>query len=344
MNKIYNYQGEELDIGGSSNDKNCKIIAHRGYHVNAAQNTIQAFKDAANAGFNWIEIDVRKTVDGIYVMSHDNAVTMYNNGSSVSVNIANSNYSTIKYYTWDSAGKYKICTLQAVFNTMKLYDMKMIIDLKSGSNAEVMELVTLAGATDNIMLTWQSADSIDLYKKYDHVPIRIYASHYDDMLYLQENTVNPLYADFNATNDYQSIPKALAAGVPLLFSGCTRENKSIWQVLASGVMANLDLNISYEDFVGLLDIDYDVVATITPSVQSVSVSVGNTSSVTAESNVSTPGGYIYGYTLDPKVATVVQNTWGASVSFTVTGVASGATILRLFTGSGEIVEIPVTVS
>lgn len=344
MDKLYTYQGVELDVRGRTPDINCKIIAHRGYHVVAAQNTIAAFIEASEAGFTWIEIDIRKTADGIYVMSHDNAVTMYNNGTAVSVTISSANYSTIKNYTWDSAGKYKLCTLQATFNAMKLYDMHMILDLKSGSNAEIMELASLCGATDRVMLTWKSADSYDLYKKYDFVPVRIYASEYDNILAMQENTVNPLYADFNTQGNYQAIPKALAAGLPLIFSGCTLENKNIWQVLANGVMANNNLNISYEDFVEALDVDYDVVATISSSASSINVSKGGRSTITASSNVSTPGGYVFGYTLDPTIATVVQTSWGSSVSFTVTGVASGSTTLRLFTGSGTVINIPVVVS
>lgn len=342
MDKLYKYYGGLLDLG-SSRDLNCKIIAHRGYHADVAQNTIAAFVAAIENGFKWLEIDVRKTADGIYVMSHDNAVTMYNNGVSVAVNIANSNYSNIKTYTWDAEGKYKLCTLQAVFNAMKVYDVWMIVDLKSGSNKEVMEIATLSGANDRVMITYKAADSIDLYKKYDSVPIRIYASNYSKILELQESTVNPLYADFNTQGDYQAIPKALAAGIPMIFSGCTLDNKAIWQVLASGVMANLDLNISFDDFYNALNVDYDVVATITPSAQSVSISVSGTTSITATSNVLTPGGYVYGYTLDPQIATVVQETWGANVSFTITGVSAGQTMLRLFTGSGELIDIPVSV-
>ena len=344
MNKLYNYQGTtvaELPI----KDLNCKIIAHRGYHANVAQNTIDAFKAAADAGFNWIEIDIRKTADGIYVMSHDDSVTMYNNGSSVSVTVSTSNYSTIKNYTWDSAGKYKLCTLQAVFNAMKIYDMRFICDLKNGSNVEVMEIATMAGAVDRVMLTYKSGDSYDLYNKYDNVPVRIYASYTDAIAGMQENTVNPLYADMNVqgvNNDH--IQRALASGLPLIFSGCTLDNKNLWQVLASGCMANADLNISYEDFYNALNVDYDVVATITPSANSVSVARNGTSTITATSNVSTPGGYVYGYTLNPAVATVKQTAWGSSVSFTVTGVAAGSTKLRMFTGSGAIVDIPVTVT
>ncbi len=324
--------------------RNCKIIAHRGYHVSAAQNTIAAFEAAAEAGFTWIEIDIRRTADGRYIMSHDNAVTMYNNGSAVSVNIGNANYSAIKGYTWDKAGQYKLCTLQAVFNAMKLYDMKMICDLKSGSNAEVMEVAAMCGAVDRVMLTYWSGD-IDLMKKYDAVPVRIYPSSFETILTLQEQTVNPLYADMNVQGtDNVHMQNALAAGIPIIFSGCTLDNKAKWCVLASGCMANLNLNITYEQFVEALDVDYDVAATITLSAQSVSIASGASATLTAASDVSTPGGYVYGYTLDPRVATVMQTQFGASAGFTVNGVAAGSTVLRLFTGSGEIVDILVTVS
>ena len=345
MDKLYNYQGTRLEIGGGSQNLNCKIIAHRGYHAVAAQNTIAAFVDAAEAGFTWIEIDIRKTADGMYVMSHDNTVTMYNNGSAVSVTVSTANYSVIKSYTWDAAGVYKLCTLQAVFNAMKLYDMRMILDLKNGSNAEVMEIAALSGAVDRVMLTWKSGDSYDLYKKYDTVPVRIYASYYSQMLGMMENTVNPLYADMNvqgANNDH--ISKALAAGVPLIFSGCTLENAAYWQVLASGVMANADLNIPYDVFRDTLDVDYDVVANITASVSSLNVSVGGSLSLTAQSDISTPGGYVYAYTVDPTVATVSQTQWGKNITLSVAGVSSGATTLRLFTGSGAVVNIPVSVT
>ena len=363
MDKLYNYKGALLSITDKSlllsdipadaktvgkkimmSDSNCKIIAHRGYHVSAAQNTIAAFEAAAAAGFTWIEIDIRRTADGRYVMSHDNAVTMYNNGSAVSVNIANANYSMIKDYTWDKAGQYRLCTLQAVFNAMKLYDMKMICDLKSGSNAEAMEIAVMCGAVDRVMLTYKSGD-IDLMKKYDAVPVRIYPSSFETILTLQEQTVNPLYADMNVQGtDNVHMQNALAAGIPIIFSGCTLDNKAKWCVLASGCMANLNLNITYEQFVEALDVDYDVAATITPSAQSVSIASGASATLTAASDVSTPGGYVYGYTLDPRVATVMQTQFGASAGLTVNGVAAGSTVLRLFTGSGEIVDIPVTVN
>ena len=349
---VYDIYGNLLAAGtGGSSDTNCKIIAHRGYHAVAAQNTIAAFKAAADAGFSWIEIDTRKTADGIYVMSHDASVTLYNNGTAVSVNIENSNYSNIKNYTWDSEGKYRLCTLQAVFNSMKVYDMMMNIDLKSGANTEVMNIASMCGAVDRVMLTYTSfanalAD-VELLKKYDNVPIRVWSNvnGYSNYLLLIGQISNPIYSDVNASGDMgTSLTTALACGTPVLFSGCTTANYARWSVLASGCMANLNLNITYDEFLNLLSVDYDHPTTITPSVQSVSVAVGDTATVTASSDYSQAGGYVYGYTIDPRIASVTQSAYGQNASFTITGVASGNTTLRLFTGCGAIVNIPVTVA
>lgn len=339
MSKLFNYAGVYVRGGNIGTI----IIAHRGYHVTAFQNTIPACLEAVQDGFNWLELDVRKTSDNFYVLSHDENVTMYNNGVSTSVNIPNSNYETIKNYTWDSAKKYKLCTLQSVFNTLKIYNISIIIDLKNGSNSDIMDIASRCGFNDRVMLTFKTIEDLPLFKKYDYVPIRIYASRYDDILYLQNETVNPLYADFNVQGGFRDMPKAISSGIPLIFSGCTKENKNIWQVLACGVMANSNLNISYNDFYDALKIDYDNTCTITTSTNSVNLNVNNETTITSASNRSTPSGYLYGYTKNPKIADVLQNSWGSNVTFTIYGLTVGNTELVVFTGNGEYKTVNITV-
>ena len=48
-----------------------QTIAHRGYKVNYPENTMGAFKDAAEVGTHAIETDVHLTKDDIVVLSHD---------------------------------------------------------------------------------------------------------------------------------------------------------------------------------------------------------------------------------------------------------------------------------
>ena len=44
------------------------LIAHRGYSCQAPENTIPAIKKAAEYGFDTVEIDVRLTADGVWVV------------------------------------------------------------------------------------------------------------------------------------------------------------------------------------------------------------------------------------------------------------------------------------
>ena len=49
-------------------------IAHRGARKFAPENTIPAFEKSIEMGMDYVEIDVRKTIDGHLVLSHDSTV------------------------------------------------------------------------------------------------------------------------------------------------------------------------------------------------------------------------------------------------------------------------------
>lgn len=48
-----------------------EVIAHRGARNLAAENTIEAFRKAVEVGSHGIELDVRRTADGVLVVHHD---------------------------------------------------------------------------------------------------------------------------------------------------------------------------------------------------------------------------------------------------------------------------------
>lgn len=50
------------------------LVGHRGAPRVAAENTVEAFRAAAQAGAHWVELDARRTADGHVVVIHD-AVT-----------------------------------------------------------------------------------------------------------------------------------------------------------------------------------------------------------------------------------------------------------------------------
>src|SRR5687767_13312877 len=48
-----------------------RVLAHRGYAADAAQNTLEAFAAALAMGVDGIETDVRLSADGLPVLFHD---------------------------------------------------------------------------------------------------------------------------------------------------------------------------------------------------------------------------------------------------------------------------------
>ena len=47
------------------------VIAHRGASRAAPENTVEAFRLARDLGADWVELDVRRTTDGVAVVHHD---------------------------------------------------------------------------------------------------------------------------------------------------------------------------------------------------------------------------------------------------------------------------------
>ena len=57
------------------------VIAHRGNHVIAPENTLAAAREAITAGADYLEVDLRTTKDGHLVVLHDASVDRTTNGA-----------------------------------------------------------------------------------------------------------------------------------------------------------------------------------------------------------------------------------------------------------------------
>lgn len=333
---------------------NAKITAHRGYHVTARQNTIAAYNAAAEAGFRWIEVDIHTTADGVMVMGHNTTVTMYNAGTAVSVTFPSANYSTIKDYTWDSAGVYPLATLSQTLIAMRRQNMKIVLDLKTGTNEAVLREVSKTGMSDQVYLSFTSVDGAisfaNILNQHKDVGVRVIPTDYAKLCTLAATISNPILADVNASMVASSdtwrqyFSNALSAGVPILMSGCTMSNKAIWCVVASGMMANDDANISFPDFLTAISADMEKHCAVAASASSAAVSAGASTTVTASSNASDAYGYVYACSDDPTIAKVAQSTFGNEITLSIIGVKAGSTTVRVFTGSGAHCDISVTVS
>lgn len=110
-----------------------KRIAHRGYKTSSIkENTMEAFKNAANNEFYGIEFDVRKTKDGKLVVVHDASIDRVSNG-----------HGFVRDLTYDELSKYnfgskdvpsKIPLFEDVLNSFpslfKIVELKTEVDLE----------------------------------------------------------------------------------------------------------------------------------------------------------------------------------------------------------------------
>ena len=63
------------------------IVAHRGDHTHAPENTLAAYGNAIAAGADYVEIDLRTTADSQLVVMHDGSVNRMTNDSGLVKNM-----------------------------------------------------------------------------------------------------------------------------------------------------------------------------------------------------------------------------------------------------------------
>lgn len=112
---------------------NTKVWAHRGASGYAPENTLEAFKMAAEMGADGVELDVQLTKDGEIVVIHDEKIDRTSNKEGL-----------VKDYTLDELKKFnfnngneeysyvQIPTLKEVYELLKPYNMKINVELKTG--------------------------------------------------------------------------------------------------------------------------------------------------------------------------------------------------------------------
>ena len=121
-----------------------KIIAHRGYSIQAPENTLAAFELAAQNGTWGIETDICRTSDGQYVCMHDNAMDRMTNSAG---NIGSLTLAQVEAAIIDAGAQIdlypneKVPTLNEFLELCKNYNINAVLDLKFDDTAYLDDLV-----------------------------------------------------------------------------------------------------------------------------------------------------------------------------------------------------------
>ena len=111
------------------------IVAHRGASKRAHENTLEAFMQAASLGADMIELDVRKTADGILVVFHDPGF----DGSSTAGMLAGMTFAKARQHA--AKKKFTLATVDEVFSALA---GKVQFDIELKEPGYAGEVVALA--------------------------------------------------------------------------------------------------------------------------------------------------------------------------------------------------------
>lgn len=150
-----------------------KVLAHRGASGYAPENTIPAFKMAADMGADGVELDIQLTKDGEIVVIHDETIDRTSNGSG---NVRDYTLEELRQFDYnyqnvtDPKSKKKIQgekmypeydkvdipTMREVFELLKPTDMIINIELKTGIvfypiEEKILELTKEMGMEDRVI-------------------------------------------------------------------------------------------------------------------------------------------------------------------------------------------------
>ena len=163
------------------------VWAHRGASAYAPENTMEAFRLAAEMGADGLEIDVRFSKDKEIMIIHDEKLDRTSNGQGV---VGDYTVSELKFFDFGFKFKKaltgtKIPTLAELLEFLKTNDLYLNIEIKPTDDdmpKALVELVAKYGLVDRVM-----------YSSFNHLQLARILEHQPDAL------VGPLYS-FNMMN------------------------------------------------------------------------------------------------------------------------------------------------
>ena len=146
-----------------------KVIGHRGAKSYAPENTLESIRTAASLGVEWVELDVKLTLDGIPIIFHDEELDRTTNGTGL---VALTKYEDLRDLdagSWfgDSFTHCRIPTLEQAVDEILKSGLGLNLEIKpcAGREKETAEV-----AMDYLSQFWDDMDMV-LISSFQHVSL-----------------------------------------------------------------------------------------------------------------------------------------------------------------------------
>lgn len=141
-NKIISF---EKTLFESDPDLHVRGINHRGYSVEAPENTLPAYRLSKLNGFHYAEADIRFSLDGIPVLLHDETVGRTSDGSGAVNELLFEELRSLDFGGWKSVDfkGTRIPSLMEFLALCRDIDLCPYIELKTGTKSQIETVVKL---------------------------------------------------------------------------------------------------------------------------------------------------------------------------------------------------------
>jgi glycerophosphoryl diester phosphodiesterase len=126
------------------------VIAHRGNHVNAPENTLAAYQEAIKAGADYVEVDLRTTRDGKLVVMHDEKVDRTTNGNGRVADMTLSEIENLKVFN-NNKKTHRVPRFSDVLKLCK-GKINIYLDFKDADVAETWKQISSAGMENQVVV------------------------------------------------------------------------------------------------------------------------------------------------------------------------------------------------
>lgn len=121
-------------------------LSHRGFSRDGCENTLSAMEAALNLGFQYLELDVRTTRDGVVVVFHDERLDRVTDGTGRVADHTFAELGAVRVRGWE-----RIPTLAEVLERWPR--VRLNIDIKDDSSVRpFVDVIEAAGAHDRVLV------------------------------------------------------------------------------------------------------------------------------------------------------------------------------------------------
>lgn len=172
------------------------VIAHRGDHEFAPENTLAAYQQAIDRGADYIETDLRTTKDGALVIMHDNTVNRTTNGTGKVNELSFENFRALKI-----DGRHQAPTFREVLLLCK-DRIHIYLDFKDADVKAAFETIKACGMEQQVLVYINKTQQYTDWRAIaPHIPLMVsLPEHIKDVAaldaFLNQHTVSALDGDF----------------------------------------------------------------------------------------------------------------------------------------------------